>query len=104
MPFWSMFATATYCPCGPSGINPPTLATPADTVVPTTCGAVSAGVNVMVFVALLIAVMVTVSRAPNGSISSVSPTASPTPVRLTTRSVVSPAAAGAASVATLVCE
>src|SRR6516162_10516901 len=32
MPFWSMFATMTYWPCGPSGISPPTSATPADTV------------------------------------------------------------------------
>ena len=58
----------------------------------------------MVFVPLLIAVIVTVSRVPNGSISNCSPTAKPTPVRLRTCNVVAPAATGPVSVETFVCE
>src|SRR6266511_1843421 len=37
MPFWSMFATITYWPCGPSGSSLPTLATPAESGAPITC-------------------------------------------------------------------
>ena len=107
MPFWSMLATMTYWPCGPAGISPPTFATPADSGTPAVWSAVSAGVTVTPVPAgpaAPTAVMVTFSGLPNGSMSSVSPTANPTPVRLSTFTLVLPAGAGAARVDTLVCE
>src|SRR5262245_27723221 len=102
-----MLATITYRPCGPSGIRPPMLATPADIGAPTTWSADSAGVNVRpvpAAPAVPTAVMVTVSGLPNGSISSVSPIANPTPVRLITFTLVAPAVAATANVDTLVWE